>query len=195
VAVHLDEPEISAEIIESCRQGDRNAFRVLYEAHKDRVYSVALYFFHGDAATASDVTQQVFLKVMTDFHRFRGDSAFSTWLYRIVVNTCVDTGRRVKSNVVPIEERMADTAVAHASQEDEAARKQIARSVQRAVSTLPPAFRLAILLRYVEDLSYEEMASILNCSVGTVSSRLSRGHRLLAAKLSPLKAWFGRGNQ
>ena len=64
LAVCLGDPEISADIIESCRQGDRDAFRVVYEAHKDRVYSIALYFFHGDAQTASDVTQQVFLNLM-----------------------------------------------------------------------------------------------------------------------------------
>ena len=74
------------------------------------------------------------------------------------------------------------------------AEEEMARSVQAAVSRLPPNFRVAILLRYFEELSYEEMAQALNCSLGTVSSRLSRGHRLLAEKLSPFKAWL-RGRE
>ena len=85
---------VAPEIIAACRRGDREAFRVLYEAYKDRVYSMTLYFFHGDAATAADVTQQVFLKLLQSIAQFRGDSDFSTWLYRFVVNACVDRTRR-----------------------------------------------------------------------------------------------------
>src|SRR5260370_25672334 len=80
--VELSDREIGAEIIESCRLGDRDAFRALYGWYKDRVYSIALYFFHGDPAVASDITQQVFLKLMTSMGQFRGDAEFSTWLYR-----------------------------------------------------------------------------------------------------------------
>ena len=127
---------------------------------------------------------------MTDFHHFRGDSAFSTWLYRFVVNTCIDTARRRKFRVIPVE--ASEPLAVHGSQEDDAAYTQLAASVRNAVSALPPVFRIAILLRYFEDLSYEEMAKVLNCSVGTVSSRLSRGHRLLAGRLAPLKAFFGK---
>src|ERR1700742_2048238 len=106
--VDLSDREISAEIIESCRLGDREAFRALYDVYKDRVYSIALYFFHGEQAVASDVTQQVFLKLITSIGQFRGDAAFSTWLYRLVVNGCLDVARR----------RAADAAVsARAPQE------------------------------------------------------------------------------
>jgi RNA polymerase sigma-70 factor (ECF subfamily) len=159
------------------------SFRQIYDAHKDKVYSIALYFFRGDAATASDVTQQVFLKLFTDFHRFRGESILSTWIYRVVVNTCIDTARARKSRTVPMEVSTG------AAQEDDIAQQQMAASIQSAISALPPKFRVAILLRYFEDLSYEEMAKALNCSMGTVASRLSRGHRLLAATLAPLKHW------
>lgn len=185
--------EISAGTIEGCRQGDRNAVRAIYDIYKDKVYSIALFFFHGDAATASDVTQQVFLKLMTGFEHFRGDSAFSTWLYRLVVNTCIDTARGRRHNAVPIERSVAEAVAAEGSHEDDLAKKQIANSIQTAISALPPKFRLAILLRYFEDLSYEEMARVLNCSMGTVASRLSRGHRMLAGKLAPLREWFGKG--
>jgi RNA polymerase sigma-70 factor (ECF subfamily) len=191
LAVCLADPEISAETIEACRQGDRSAFRCVYEARKDRVYSIALYFFNGDTATASDVTQQVFLKLLIDFQSFRGDSTFSTWLYRLVVNTCVDAARKAKTRGVQVEPTLLETLSAHGSQENDVARDQMVRSIRSAVAALPQPFRMAILLRYFDDLSYDEMAKVLNCSVGTVSSRLSRGHRLLAGKLSNLRAWLG----
>jgi DNA-directed RNA polymerase specialized sigma subunit, sigma24 homolog len=72
--VDLSDREISAEIIESCRSGDRESFRALYDLYRDRVYSIALYFFHGEHAVAGDVTQQVFLKLMTGIGQFRGDA-------------------------------------------------------------------------------------------------------------------------
>jgi len=89
--------EVSPDVVEACRQGDRDALRALYETYKDRVYSIALYYFRGDTASASDVTQQVFLKLMDGIGRYRGDSAFSTWLYRIVINACVDRSRRAQA--------------------------------------------------------------------------------------------------
>src|SRR6266481_1784706 len=111
LVVHLSDREISADVIESCRLGDRDAFRTLYDLYKDRVYSISLYFFHGDPCLASDVTQQVFLKLMTGIGQFRGDAEFSTWLYRLVVNACNDTARRRKSDpAVPDSSRLEAVA-------------------------------------------------------------------------------------
>jgi RNA polymerase sigma-70 factor (ECF subfamily) len=186
----LREPEISGEILEACRRGDRDAFRALYEHYKDRVYSIALYFFHGDAASAGDATQQVFLKLMTVIGQFRGDSGFSTWLYRLVVNTCTDGVRRRNARALILERSALEAAVRTSSHEERLARAQTASSVQSAVSSLPPKFRIAILLRYFAGLSYEDMAKALDCSPGTVASRLSRGHRLLAEKLKPGRRWL-----
>jgi RNA polymerase sigma-70 factor, ECF subfamily len=180
---------ITPEVIESCRQGDREALRLLYEAYKDRVYSIAFYFFRRDSAAASDVTQHVFLKLMADMTKFRGDAAFSTWLYRLVVNVCLDRSRRAKSERgrVGDPEVLKSIPAPLASHDEMVARAEITRSVQEAIGTLPPKLRVAILLRYFDELSYEDMATALNCSIGTVSSRLSRGHRLLARKLAPLR--------
>ena len=172
--------EISAEILESCRRGDREAFRALYEAYKDKVYSIALYYFHGDASAASDVTQQVFLKLIRGIEQFRGESGFSTWLYRMVVNACMDSVRRAKPR--ELDEDAVEMA-APAAQEDEIARRQMQRRVQAALSAMPAKFRLPLLLRYFEDLSYTEMAEAMKCSMGTVASRLNRGHKMLAKKL------------
>jgi len=183
--VPLSDREVSAEIIESCRAGNRDAFRVLYDLYKDRVYSVSLYFFHGDEAAASDVTQQVFLKLFTVVGQFKGDAAFSTWLYRLVVNACQDSARRRKSLPDAGQFHLERLAVP-GSQEDDYAHAQMVRSVQDAVSALPPKFRIAVLLRYFDDLSYEQMAGVLDCSMGTVASRLSRGHKILAERLRSL---------
>jgi RNA polymerase sigma-70 factor (ECF subfamily) len=151
--------------------------------YKDQVYSIALHFFHGDAGIAADTTQQVFLKLIRNMNQFRGDSEFSTWLYRLVVNVCLDASRRRKSDSVIAPTSDLDAFAEPPSQEKDYARAQAASSVRKAVSALPAKFRIAILLRYFEDLSYEQMACALGCSMGTVASRLSRGHRLLTEKL------------
>jgi RNA polymerase sigma-70 factor (ECF subfamily) len=182
LVVNLSDRQISPEIIRSCRSGDRDAFRALYEAYKDRVYSISLYFFHGDQAAARDVTQEVFLKLMTSIAQFRGDAEFSTWLYRLVVNACMDAARRRRSDSA-ISERSQMSPGEAGSQEEDLARAQMAKSVRAAVAALPPKFRIAVLLRYFDDLSYEEMANVLHCSMGTVASRLSRGHKMLAERL------------
>ena len=186
--VHLSDRKISAEVVASCRSGDRDAFRALYELHKDQVYSIALYFFHGDPAAAGDITQQVFLKLMTNIGQFRGDAEFSTWLYRLVINACLDSARRSKSDaVIPGRCRLEEVA-APGSQEEDHMRGQTASAVRAAVSALPPKFRIAVLLRYFEGLSYEQMAKALRCSIGTVASRLSRGHKILAEHLKGLNS-------
>ena len=181
--VNLSDREISAEIIESCRLGDRDAFRALYNVYKDPVYSISLYFFHGDQAMASDVSQQVFLKLMTGIGQFRGDAGFSTWLYRLVVNACLDAARRSKPDSTHSDRLRTDAFARPGSQEEDYARAQMAYSVRAAVSALPPKFRIAVLLRYFDDLSYEQIAKALHCSMGTVASRLSRGHKILAERL------------
>jgi RNA polymerase sigma-70 factor (ECF subfamily) len=186
--------EVSPEILEACRRGDREAFRALYEAYKDRVYSIAFHFFQADRDAAGEVTQQVFLKLMRDIGHFRGDAAFSTWLYRLVVNACVDRARRRSVDVVGTDPATLDSIAAPpaTSHEDTFARREVATSVQRAIAALPPKLRVAILLRYFDDLSYSDMASALNCSIGTVASRLSRGHHLLAKMLAPIRAVLPR---
>jgi RNA polymerase sigma-70 factor, ECF subfamily len=181
--------EISPGILDACRRGDREAFRALYEAYKDRVYSIAFHFFHGDVDAAGEVTQQVFLKLMREIRRFRGDAALSTWLHRLVINACVDRTRRRRTDVVANDPVVLDAMPGGAlSHEESFARREVAASVQHAVATLPAKLRAAILLRYFEDLSYSDMARVLNCSIGTVASRLSRGHRLLAKRLAPMRS-------
>lgn len=126
--------------------GTAHAF---YQRYKDKVYSISLYFFHGDDAAASDATQQVFLKLMTGIGQFKDDCEFSTWLYRMVVNTCLDGTKAAKRR-----EPLADAAklariAAPQSAEEDRARAEVAGKVQIALSSLPPKLRLPVLLRYL----------------------------------------------
>jgi len=179
---------IDGSVIEACQQGDRDAFQLLFEAYKDKVFSIAVYSIGGDRALADDVTQQIFLKLFTAIRQFRGESEFTTWLYRLVVNACLDERRRRK-RWLPWGE--TETVAMSSSgdrkpQEKQFARLEVAEAVREAIGELKPKFRLPILLKYIEGLSYEEIATVMGCSKGTVASRLNRGHSQLAKTLSHL---------
>lgn len=174
------------QIIVDCQQGDKDAFRLLFETHKDRVYSIALHY-SGNDATAHDIAQQVFLKLMTNIGQFNFQSEFSTWLYRMVVNTCYDEQRRWRRFIPFGEATEVQTMRTKENIEANYSRVEIREAVQMAISSLRPKLRMPILLKYIEGLSYEEIAQILGCSTGTVASRLNRGHKALAQKLGHLR--------
>jgi RNA polymerase sigma-70 factor, ECF subfamily len=178
---------IDGRVILACQNGDRDAFQLLFETYKDKVFSIAVYSVGGDHSVADDVTQQIFLKLFTAIQQFRGDSEFTTWLYRLVVNACLDERRR-RRRLLPWGE--ADVLNYHGDrkpQEKQYAKVELAAAVQEAIAELKPKFRLTILLKYIEGLSYEEIAEVMGCSKGTVASRLNRGHSQLAKRLSYLK--------
>lgn len=183
----MAEQLINGQVIEACQQGDRDAFRCLFEAYKDKVFSIAVYSSGGDRSVAEDVTQQIFLKLFTTIRQFRGDSEFTTWLYRLVVNACLDERRRLR-RLLPWDSTQTTVAVNNVSdrktQERQFARLEVADAVRMAIDELKPKFRLPILLKYIEGLSYEEIAEVMGCSKGTVASRLNRGHSQLAKRLS-----------
>lgn len=202
----MDEQATEGQLIEACQRGDREAFRQLFETHKDRVWSVALHFI-GDEAAARDITQQVFLKLFTAIGQFRREASFSTWLYRLVVNACLDEQRRRRrflsfdvfrtgddesegemKAMAWQKERPFAPSGQQTPQEDGYSQLEISASVKAAVKELKPKLRIAILLKYFEGLSYEEIARVLGCSTGTVASRLNRGHKELARRLAYLKS-------
>src|SRR6185436_11396016 len=146
----MPEPIVDDRVIKACQASDREAFRLLFETYKDRVFSIAVYSFGGDQAAASDVSQQIFLKLMTTISQFRGDSAFTTWLYRMVVNTCIDEQRK-RRRFLPFGESIPMSKLeGRRGPEKHYAKREIAESVQAAINELKPKFRMPILLRYVE---------------------------------------------
>ena len=183
----MAEPIIDERVIRACQAGDREAFRMLFEAYKDRVFSIAVYSFGGNQTAASDITQQIFLKLITSISQFRGESQFTTWLHRLVVNACIDEQRKGKRFLGFGESLPMRNFSHYKPAERRYERKELADSVKAAISELKPKFRMPVLLKYVEGLSYEEIAEVLGCSKGTVASRLNRGHKELARRLSHLR--------
>ena len=180
------EQAVDWRVIKACQEGDRDAFRVLFETYQDRAYSIA-YHFSGDESVARDMTQQVFLKLFGSIGQFHFNSEFSTWLYRLVANVCMDEHRRRRRFIPWGSETEIYHLVERSTGEDYARRRELGASIRRAITELKPKLRMVILLKYFEELSYEEMAQALGCSPGTIASRLNRGHQMLARKLAHLR--------
>jgi len=173
-------------VVDACQRGDKQAFAQLFETYRDRVYSIALRF-SGDPATALDIAQDTFLKLLSRIGDFRGEARFDTWLYRMVANSCLDHRRR-GLRFAPLVESLIDTLrPARPTALEDLLRFEFAQGVQNVVARLPAEQRIVVILRYTEALSYEEIAGILNCSAGTVASRLNRAHKTLERRLSHLK--------
>jgi len=179
----VTERQPDAEILERCRNGDSTAQRQLFERYKDRVFSIAVEFLKGDAAAARDVSQEVFVKAFRGLQAFREDARFSTWLYRLAANACLDELRRrrrlvffgdVPQHLHPTQHPIEPTG--------------LDRAVRNALARLSPKLRMVVLLRYFEDLSYDEIATILDVSAGTVASRLNRAHGILSRDLAHLRS-------
>ena len=173
------------ELIEGCRRGERDAFRALFETYQDRIYSIALRF-SGDEALAMDIAQDTFLKLFSSMAEFRGDSSFGTWVYRLVVNSCLDHKRR-SWRLIPMADEVMAVLRAPGDALHGLLHSEMRGRVQGAVEKLPADQRIVVVLRYTEGLAYEEIAEVLGCSVGTVASRLNRAHKALGRRLSHLK--------
>jgi RNA polymerase sigma-70 factor (ECF subfamily) len=170
------------ELVEACQRGEREAFRALFEAYKDKVYSVALRF-SGDEAVAMDIAQDTFLKLFSSIREFRGDASFTTWIYRLVVNSCFDH-RRKSWRLIPIADELVARLRAPGDSLNAMLETEMRSRVRAAVEKLPPDLRMVIVLRYTEGLSYEEIADVAGCSAGTVASRLNRAHKQLERRLT-----------
>jgi RNA polymerase sigma-70 factor, ECF subfamily len=181
------------ELIEACQRGDADAFRALFEAYKDRVYSVALRY-SGNPAAAMDIAQDAFLKLLSRIGDYRSEAGFDSWLYRLVVNSCIEDQRRGR-RLTPFLDGLLDAVGAPVeSVLQKLMRVETEQRVQDVVARLAPEHRIVIVLRYTEGLSYDEIAKILGCSPGTVASRLNRAHKILERRLSPLRKSEGAGN-
>jgi RNA polymerase sigma-70 factor, ECF subfamily len=173
------------ELVEGCRRGEREAYRILFETYQDKIYSIALRF-SGDESMAMDIAQDTFLKLYSSIADFRGDSLFSTWVYRLVVNRCLDQRRR-SWRTIPMADELLAVLRAPGDALHAVLRTEMSERVQRAVEKLPEDQRIVVVLRYTEGLAYEQIAEVVGCSMGTVSSRLNRAHKALERRLANLK--------
>lgn len=172
------------ELVQACQRGERDAFRALFETYKNKVYSVALRF-SGDDATAMDIAQDTFLKLFSTIRLFRGDSRFDTWIYRLVVNSCLDHKRRTR-RLMPLAGEFLATLRTPTDTLSDLLRSEVSSTVRAAVDRLSPDLRIVVILRYTEALSYDEIAEVMACSPGTVASRLNRAHKCLERRLQCL---------
>lgn len=183
----MTEKITETDLLAECRSGSREAFRLLYAQNQSRVFSVALNFFGGRREVAEDITQQVFLKIFYKVGEFQGQSEFTTWLYRMTVNACIDEQRKTRRFLGFADFFGFGELKTKRTPDEKFEQKEVSNEVQKAIAELKTKFRLPILLKYTEGLSYEEIAKVLDCSTGTVASRLNRGHKMLAGKLKHLK--------
>lgn len=183
-AISVTGPDLA--LIDACRRGDRDAFRALFETYQDRVYSIALRY-SGDRSTALDIAQDVFLKLLSHMHEFRGEAGFESWLYRLVVNRCLDYHRRRRRIRLLVEDALHLFVEPRETALHELLRTEMERQLHHSIARLAPEQRMVVVLRYTEGMSYEQIAEILGCSMGTVASRLSRAHKALERRLAPVR--------
>jgi RNA polymerase sigma-70 factor (ECF subfamily) len=190
----MGDRELDQELVERAQRGDKRAFGLLvvkYQRKLGRLLSRMI----RDQSEVEDVVQEAFVKAYRALPNFRGDSAFYTWLYRIGINTAknylVAMGRRPQV-VTEIEVEDAENYDSGAelrttdTPETELMSKQVAQTVNDTVAALPEELRTAITLHEIEGLSYEEIANLMGCPIGTVRSRIFRARETIAEKLRPL---------
>jgi len=181
-------PVATQDLIQRFQRGQPGAFDALFERYKDYVYRVA-FFVTRNSGDAEEATQETFLDLLRALPRFKiqGPARFETWLYKITVNRCRSRFRRKRPPSADWDE-LADELVAgvNGDPEHSALKRETRDAIWRAVDNLPGAQREVVALRYLCDLSYDEIAEALDINQGTVKSRLFYAHKALQASLSPV---------
>jgi RNA polymerase sigma-70 factor, ECF subfamily len=179
---------VDSEVVKRAQQGDSDAFATLFHAHKARIYSVCLRMTNN-AAEAEDLTQDAFLQVFRKIATFRGDSAFSTWLHRIAVNTVLMHFRKKSLTQVSLDEPYSNSDGAKIRREYGTKDNRLAGCVDRvalanAIKELPHGYRTIFLLHEVEGYEHQEIAEMLGCSVGNSKSQLHKAKLRIRELLS-----------
>ncbi|MGI4984165.1 MAG: RNA polymerase sigma factor RpoE [Janthinobacterium lividum] len=190
----MSEKDIDQVLVERVQQGDKAAFELLVAKYQRKIVRLISRLVR-DPAEVEDVAQEAFIKAYRAIPQFRGESAFYTWLYRIAVNSAknylASQGRRAPTSTEADAEEAetfgdGDLLRDINTPESVLMSKQIAQTVNAAMAGLPEELRTAISLREIEGLSYEEIAEMMNCPIGTVRSRIFRAREAIAMKLRPL---------
>ncbi len=181
------DPDIDIVRLAQRRSSRRQAMGVLFERFRGRVYNTALRIV-GAPDHASDVLQDVFVLLFRKIHRFKERAVFASWVYRITVNSSLDHLRRIRrsprTSVPPLVLDGPGEAVDLSGPERSAALRDLEGHVRDALMTLSDRLRIVVILRYLEGLSYADIAEILDCSIGTVKSRLNRAHTAMRRELA-----------
>jgi RNA polymerase sigma-70 factor (ECF subfamily) len=190
----VSDREIDRQLVERAQRGDKRAFELLVEKYQRKLARLLSRFIR-DPAEVEDVTQEAFIKAYRALPAFRGDSAFYTWLYRIGINTAKNylmaMGRRAPTSTeVEADEAEGFEEGEHLrdinTPESVLLSNEIAETVNSTIEALPEELRTAIQLREIEGMSYEDIAQVMNCPIGTVRSRIFRAREAIAAQLRPL---------
>lgn len=185
--------DVDSALVERVKRGDREAFGLLVSKYQRRIFRLLSRFIR-DPAEVEDVAQEAFIKAYRAIPGFRGESAFYTWLYRIAINAAknwLSAKRLVPLPVSSDGDDDEDWALAMNTAQNETpesllASRQVGEAIGRAVAELPEELATAIQLREIDGLSYEEIAQVMQCPVGTVRSRLFRAREAIAARMRPL---------
>ncbi len=187
------ERSVDQELVVRVQRGDKAAFDLLVRKYQHRIAKLVSRYV-SDRSEVEDVTQEAFIKAYRAIKGFRGDSAFYTWLYRIAINTAknylVSQGRRPPASDMETEE--AELTEAGVSLRDVMTPErhlladEIGRTVERVIASLPEDLRTAITLREIDGLSYDEIAAVMDCPIGTVRSRIFRAREAIDSQLRPL---------
>jgi RNA polymerase sigma-70 factor, ECF subfamily len=189
----MGEQSVDRELVVRVQQGDKRAFDVLVLKYQHKIVKLISRYIR-DHAECQDVAQEAFIKAYRALGGFRGDSAFYTWLYRIAINTAknylVAQGRRPGDDSIDAQDAEQfegeSSLKEYATPERMALKDEIERTVFQAIDELPEDLRMAITLRELEGLSYEEIAQAMGCPIGTVRSRIFRAREAIDVKLQPL---------
>ncbi len=194
-AKRLSDKDIDMALVQRVQRGDKSAYDVLVLKYQHKIGHLVSRYVH-DSHEAQDVSQEAFIKAYRGLANFRGDSAFYTWLYRIAINTA-------KNHLVTMSRKISDTGIdsadaeqyeggsalrENATPERELMTDEIAEVVQATIQALPDDLRTAITLREFEGLSYDDIASAMDCPIGTVRSRIFRAREAIDNNLAPLIA-------
>lgn len=185
-------PEEDAPLVRRALAGDEMAYRDLLARYRNRVYGLALRMVQN-ADDAADIAQEAFVKAFQSLATFDLTKSFGAWIAKIAANLCIDHYRRRRLALVSLDapidtdrgERTREFADGRPAPDELLGAGESERRMDALVESLPPRYRMVVVLRYKEDLSYEEIASILDIPLGTVKARLHRAHRLLKRKLRP----------
>jgi len=186
--------EVDQQLVERVQRGDKHAFDLLVSKYQRKLARLISRFIR-DPAEAEDVTQDAFIKAYRALPGFRGESAFYTWLYRIGINTAKNhllASKRRAPTSTPLDAEEAETyediGLMHevSTPENELMSRQVVDVVQASLQQLPEDLRSALTLREIDGLSYEEIAVVMNCPIGTVRSRIFRAREAVAENLRPL---------